>query len=143
MPNPSSDGAYCYQIGIVLALIGNQNIGKLVHRCVSNLKSGIRLRHQAFHAEAQYDNVYLSGHKLGGHYCQVQRNRDRPKGSVNSAFCDVHTCITHHNIYHIVGYFRGENISRMPSVHEENFHECMAVTNIATLTSAISQGKFS
>ena len=45
-----------------------------------------------------------------------------------------------------MGYFRGENISRMPSgaiIHKENFHECMAVTNTATLTSAISQGNFS
>ena len=49
-------------------------------------------------------------------------------------------------IYHIVGYFRGGNISRMPNgaiIHKEIFHECMAVTNTATLTSAISQGKFS
>ena len=44
--------------------------------------------------------------------------------------------------YRIAGYFRGGKFSRMPSIaiiHEENFHECMAVT----LTSAISQGKFS
>ena len=44
-------------------------------------------------------------------------------------------------VYRIVGYFRGGNISRMPSgaiIHEENFHKCMAVTNTATLTSAIS-----
>ena len=44
-----------------------------------------------------------------------------------------------------MGYFRGGNISRMPSgaiIHEDNFQECMAVTNTATLTSAISQGKF-
>ena len=50
------------------------------------------------------------------------------------------------HLYRIVGYFRGGNISRMPSgaiIHEENFHECMAVTNTATLTSAISQGNFS
>ena len=44
------------------------------------------------------------------------------------------------------GLFLRGNISRMPSgaiIHEENFHECMAVTNTTTLTSAISQGKFS
>ena len=44
-------------------------------------------------------------------------------------------------MYRIVGYFQGGNISRMPSgaiIHEENFHECMAVTNTATLASAIS-----
>ena len=44
-----------------------------------------------------------------------------------------------------MGYFRGGNISRMPSgaiIHEENFHECIAVTSTATLTSVISQGKF-
>ena len=44
-----------------------------------------------------------------------------------------------------MGYFRGGNISQMPSgaiIHEENFHECMAVTNTATLTSAISQENF-
>ena len=38
------------------------------------------------------------------------------------------------------------NISRMPSgaiIHKENFHECMAFTNSAILTPAISQGKFS
>ena len=49
-------------------------------------------------------------------------------------------------MYRIVGYFQGGNISRMPRgaiIHEENFHECMAVTNTATLASAISQGKFS
>ena len=43
--------------------------------------------------------------------------------------------------YCIAGYFQGGNISRMSSgaiIHEENFHECMAVTNTATLTSAIS-----
>ena len=44
------------------------------------------------------------------------------------------------------GLFSRGKISRMPSgaiIHEENFHECMAVTNTTTLTSAISQGKFS
>ena len=48
--------------------------------------------------------------------------------------------------YRIAGYFRGGKFSRMPSIaiiHGKNFHECMAVTNTATLTSAISQGKFS
>ena len=48
--------------------------------------------------------------------------------------------------YRIAGYFGGGKFSRMPSIaiiHEENFHECMAVTNTVTLTSAISQGIFS
>ena len=40
-----------------------------------------------------------------------------------------------------MGYFRGGNISRMPS--GAIIHECMAVTNTATLTSAISQENFS
>ena len=31
----------------------------------------------------------------------------------------------------------------VPLFTRKNFHECMAVTNTATLTSAISQGKFS
>ena len=44
------------------------------------------------------------------------------------------------------GLFSRGKISQMPSIaiiHEENFHKCMAVTNTATFTSAISQGKFS
>ena len=48
--------------------------------------------------------------------------------------------------YRIADYFRGGNISQMPSgaiIHEENFHKCMALNNTATLNLANFHGLIS
>ena len=44
-----------------------------------------------------------------------------------------------------MGYFRGGNISRMSSdaiIHEENFHECMAVTTVLHLLQQFHRENF-
>ena len=44
-------------------------------------------------------------------------------------------------LYHIAGYFRGGNNSRLPSgaiIHEENIHECMALIKLLDLIERIS-----
>ena len=56
----------------------------------------------------------------------------------------VHTSYKY--IYFITGYFRGGNNSQTPSganIHKENFHECVALNNVATLNSENYHENFS
>ena len=72
----------------------------------------------------------------------MQRRISSYKNQQHCFQCIIYLFIVNVFVFIVLYYymwviFEGENISRMPSgaiIHEENFHECMALNNIATCT---------